>query len=71
MWIRLTRRLAERIDDVDLSHNQVGDLINLSPHDAKILIAEGWATSERPGDPRASRAEAADRPSRRTRKRRV
>jgi hypothetical protein len=71
MWIRLTRRLAERIDDVDLSHNQVGDLIDLSPHDAEVLIAEGWAIRVLPGEPRRSLAEAADRPSRSTRKRRM
>jgi hypothetical protein len=55
--VRLTRKLAEMIDGVDLAHAHVGDRLNLSEHDADMLIAEGWA-------------EAADRPGRRTRARR-
>jgi hypothetical protein len=48
MRVRLTRRLAERIDDVDLSDRRVGDLIDMSAHDAELLIAEGWATPANP-----------------------
>ena len=44
MWIRITRRLAERVNDVDLSQHSVGDLIDLGRRDAELLIAEGWAT---------------------------
>jgi hypothetical protein len=41
--VRLTRKYAQKIDGVDLSRNQVGDLLNLSAEDARMLIAEGWA----------------------------
>jgi len=44
MRVRLTRRLAESIDGIDLSRRSVGDLIDLSQPDAKVLMAEGWAT---------------------------
>lgn len=41
--VRLTRKYAEKIDGVDLSRNQVGDLMALPRRDARMLIAEGWA----------------------------
>jgi hypothetical protein len=48
--VRLTRKYAEAIDGVDLSRNQVGDLLDLPVRDARMLIAEGWAAPcERPG----------------------
>ena len=43
MQVRLIRRLAERIDDIDLSRHRFGDLLALSPRDTAMLIAEGWA----------------------------
>jgi hypothetical protein len=42
--VRLTRKYAEAIDGVDLSRNQVGDRLDLSYRDARMLIAEGWAS---------------------------
>jgi hypothetical protein len=65
MLVRLTRKYAEAIDGVDLSGADVGDRLTLSPHDAEVLIAEGWAEpapvphNRRAGDPRC---EAADKP---------
>lgn len=41
--VRLTRKYAEAIDGVDLSQNQVGDVLTVSPRDADLLVAEGWA----------------------------
>lgn len=41
--VRVTRKLAERVNGVDLSKVQVGDLLHLPARDARILIAEGWA----------------------------
>lgn len=41
--VRLTRKYAERIDGIDLDDVAVGDLLELSPHEADVLIAEGWA----------------------------
>jgi hypothetical protein len=43
MKIRLERKFAELIDDVNVSKYRVGDVIDLPWHDAKILLAEGWA----------------------------
>lgn len=73
MRIRLTRKFAELIDGIDLSRRRVGDVIDIPIHDARMLIAEGWAV---PDDSRASRAvhgnrlpadTVADRPRRRRR----
>ena len=41
--VRLTRKYADMIDGVDLTDAKVGDELTLSPHDADVLIAEGWA----------------------------
>lgn len=41
--VRLTRKYAEKIDGVDLSEKQVGDRLDLSVREARMLIAEGWA----------------------------
>jgi hypothetical protein len=41
--IRLTRKLADCIDGVDLSRWSVGETIRLEVRDALLLIAEGWA----------------------------
>jgi hypothetical protein len=43
MLVRLTRKLANCLDGVDLSHFHVGDLIEVPRHDAQVLMAEGWA----------------------------
>jgi hypothetical protein len=39
----LTRKLAKMIDGIDLAGHDVGDRLPLNPHDAQLLIAEGWA----------------------------
>jgi hypothetical protein len=54
--VRLTRKYAEAIDGVDLSGTQVGDRLHLSSRDARMLIAEGWASPCEEG-----RASAEDR----------
>jgi hypothetical protein len=41
--VRLTRKYAEKIDGVDLSRNKVGDTLDVSVREARMLIAEGWA----------------------------
>ena len=41
--VRLIRKLADRVNGVDLSKARVGDSLDLSARDARILIAEGWA----------------------------
>jgi hypothetical protein len=45
--VRLTRKFAPEIDGVDLSHNDVGEIVDLPAPKARILIAEGWAIAER------------------------
>jgi hypothetical protein len=46
MRIRLTKKLAERVDGIDVSRHRVGDILNLPPKKARLLIAEHWATAE-------------------------
>jgi hypothetical protein len=43
MVVRLTRKLANMIDGVDLSAYRVGQLLDLPWRDARLLLAEGWA----------------------------
>ena len=43
MAIRLTRKLALRIDGIDISAVRVGDVIELPEPHARMLLAEGWA----------------------------
>lgn len=56
--VRLTKKLARILNDVDLSQVVVGDVLTLSPRDARMLIAEGWATPYRIN---AQPVQAADR----------
>jgi hypothetical protein len=75
MQIRLTRKFAEAIDGIDLSHHAVGDVFNLSSADARLLVAEGWASTSLHPDRRPNRpaeaAEAADLQRHRSPKRRT
>lgn len=41
--VRLIRKLAERVNGVDLSKVRVGDTFDVPFKDARILIGEGWA----------------------------
>ena len=43
--VRLTRKLAARIDGIDLKDAEVGDVLDIPLHDANLLIAEGWAVA--------------------------
>jgi hypothetical protein len=45
MRIRLTRKLADFIDGVAISDYAVGDIIDLDPKEARLLLAERWAVS--------------------------
>ena len=58
--MRITRKFAEFIDGVDLSARRVGDVIEVSARDAKLLLAERWAVNVSKGEPQ--RIEAADPP---------
>ena len=43
MRIRLTRKLADCLDGVDVSHYAVGEVLNLPRREAELLVAEKWA----------------------------
>jgi hypothetical protein len=44
MLVRLTQKLAECIDGIDLSGHSAGQIIELPDPQAALLVAEGWAT---------------------------
>jgi hypothetical protein len=48
MWIRLTRKLADYLDGVDVSSRRQGDVFELPTLEAQLLIAEGWAAAHIP-----------------------
>ena len=43
MKVRLIRKFADLIDGIDLSRAKAGEVLDVSAHDANLLIAEGWA----------------------------
>src|SRR5690349_7855426 len=45
MKVRLIRKLADQLDGVNVSQQRVGDVLDLRPEQARVLVAEGWATS--------------------------
>lgn len=47
MKVRLTKKYAEAIDGIDLRGHEPGDLLDLSPREAKMIVAEEWAILER------------------------
>ena len=48
MRVQLTRKLAESLDGIDLSHHRVGAVVEVTRHEAELLIAEGWAVQDIP-----------------------
>lgn len=47
MRVVLTRKLAPLVDGIDLSSHDVGDVFDLPPEEARLIIAENWAILER------------------------
>ena len=47
MKVWLTRKYAERLDGIDLRSYEVGDTLELSRIDARLMLAERWAKPER------------------------
>ena len=43
MYVRLTSKLAEKMEGVDLSRYAEGEVVDLSEADALLLITGGWA----------------------------
>jgi len=62
MKVRLTKRLAPQLDGIDVSDRREGDVLDLSPSEAKILVEEQWAIPERRfhSDPDHGRGRRAD-----------
>lgn len=52
MRVLLRRKLAEVIDGVDLKARKVGDVFDVTPEEARLLTAEGWAIPDRRSSPR-------------------
>ena len=50
MYVRLTKKLAEIVDGIDISHCSEGDVIDLPDREANVLFAEGWAEPVSPGE---------------------
>ena len=44
--VRLIRKIAESVNGIDLSPYHVGDVFDLHPLEADVLIIEGWAVTE-------------------------
>jgi hypothetical protein len=53
MRVRLTKKFADMIDGVDLSRFMVGQTLRLTPAEARLLMAEGWAEPVELGSLRA------------------
>jgi hypothetical protein len=47
MKVVLIRKLAKEMDGVNVARHTVGDVLDLPPREANMLIAEQWATPER------------------------
>ncbi len=47
MKVVLVRKLAERMDGIDVRAHRVGDVLNLSGAEAQLLVAEHWAIPDR------------------------
>jgi hypothetical protein len=52
--VRLIRKFAQVINGIDLSSVSTGDEIDLTPREAEMLIAEGWAAPIRSVAPDAA-----------------
>jgi hypothetical protein len=58
MKVRLTKKLADRIDGIYVGDRQVGDLLDLPADKARLLVAEDWATPAEPSLRIVSRRQA-------------
>ena len=54
MKVRLSKKLAERLNGIDVSSVRAGDVLDVSEREAAILLAEQWAVPlEEPSDAKA------------------
>ena len=47
MRVRIVRKLANYVDGIDLSHYTTGQVVELPDRDARMVMAEEWATPAR------------------------
>ena len=47
MKVVLTCKLADSMDGVDVAAHQVGDVLDLTAAEARMLVAERWAIPDR------------------------
>jgi hypothetical protein len=47
MKVVLTRKLADSMDGINVAGYAVGDVLDLTASEARLLVAEQWATPER------------------------
>jgi hypothetical protein len=59
--VRLTRKYAEILNGINLSAHDVGDRLPLPPREARLLIAEGWASPDDRRDSDLNLGEVTDR----------
>jgi hypothetical protein len=59
--VRLIRKLAQWIDGVDLTGRAVGEVVDLPETEARLLVAEEWATTRERRRARADHAPRKDR----------
>ena len=43
MRVKLIRKFANVLNGIDLTEMRVGDVVDLKPRHAAILVVEGWA----------------------------
>jgi hypothetical protein len=48
MKIRLIKRFADAIDGISLARCRIGDVIDLAPHEARVLLDSEWAVIVEP-----------------------
>jgi hypothetical protein len=63
--VRLTRKLANEIDGVNLADNKVGEVIDLPDQKGRMLVAEDWAILERRSEVLPFRRRKRNQPHRR------
>ena len=59
MRVKLVRKFANALNGVDLSTVNVGDLVDLMPYQAQMLILEGWAEEAPPTPGKVIRLQSA------------
>jgi hypothetical protein len=63
MRVRLTRKLSDRIDGVDLRARRVGQVLDLPLAQAHLLLAEQWAVPAAVDDPPRRLRDPVDEPA--------